>query len=60
MMEYQVVYTLKSDPGILQQWLNRMARDGWTLVYINANTIYAVFQRPTTEPRDNQVIWVDC
>jgi hypothetical protein len=56
MLEYQVVYNLKSDLKLLQGCLNRMARDGWTLTYVNANALYAVFQRPTNEPCDNQVI----
>lgn len=57
--EYQVIYTLNNSPRELQKWLNRMARDGWALVYINADTLYAVFQRPTTEARDNQIIDID-
>jgi hypothetical protein len=58
-VEYQVIYTLQGSPAMLQHWLNRMARDGWTLTYINANTLYAVFQRPTSEPRDNEIMYVN-
>jgi hypothetical protein len=59
MLEYQVVYNLKSDLTLLQGCLNRMAGDGWTLTYVNANALYAVFQRPTDKPRySNGLIYV--
>jgi len=58
-MEYQVVYDIKSSLPQLQHWLNHMARDGWTLAYINANTRYLVFQRVTSEPHDHEVIYVN-
>lgn len=59
LVEYQIIYTLKGKLGLLQEWCNRMARDGWVLIYVNANAEYAIFQRPTDEPRDNEIIYIN-
>jgi hypothetical protein len=58
-MEYQIIYTLRSSEAELQRWCNKMARDGWKLFMVNANTLYAIFERETDVPRDNEIMYVN-
>ena len=55
--EYQVIYGLQYDVDCLQAVLNHMSAKGWTLTYVNANLLYAVFQRETETPDEQRTVW---
>lgn len=56
-VEYQLVIGLHYSADRVQKLLNHMAQQGWTLSFVNANALYAVFQRETDKPDYRRIVW---